>query len=667
VCPDDFYREFRIFSTHHESMSSFPARHSLDPDEPYLSVGLLSLLLIAFLPASPAAAQQTVCEGQEGAAAISCIQANYSPTGTLGYDIARDTLYANIDADDAGQLEGIYSEYTITLTPGEDPSADAYDKGINAEHVYPQSKGAGSEPRKSDMHNLYPARSQVNSARGNLSFGESPDEQTSIWYFEENTQSGIPGSDVDAWSERLGNSSWEPRESREGDVARATLYFYAVYQSAADDEFFEGMKDQLLVWHEADPPTDAERARSEAIAQRQGNENPFVLDPTLAERAFSGDRGGGEPPADAVSAGALYISELADAEDNFETEFFEVYNDSSGAVNLAAAGGKIVQDLRNGDQVFVFDFGEDEGDACESTVVPEKGTLVIARGAPRADFEAEWGALPDGANYCAFSTSFFPGTDERSWELRAGGTPGEPNDGALLDDSPQFDNMEDNRAYQDLSRDSPWVEGEAAATATPGRLDDGQVLPVELAAFAARQTGDGMVRLAWQTAAETDNAGFEVQRRSEEGKGWRQIGYVASTAAGGTTTVAQSYGYTVDNLPAGPHRFRLKQVDLNGQTTLTDPIRVTVEMREAVTLATPVPNPASTHTTLSFAVKEQAETTIMLYNTLGQRVATVYAGTPPAGEQQRVRLDAGALPSGTYFLRLQADEQTQVRRLTVVR
>jgi hypothetical protein len=646
-------------------MSLPPARRDRVCDDSRLFVSLLSLLLAACLPAGPAAAQQTVCEGQDGAAAISCIQANYSPTGTLGYDTARDTLYANIDADDAGQLEGIYSEYTITLTPGEDPSADAYNKGINAEHIYPQSKGAGSEPRKSDMHNLYPARSQVNSARGNLPFGESPDEQTDTWYREDDTQSEIPDQNADAWSERLGASAWEPRASREGDVARATLYFYAVYQSAADDGFFETMKDRLLVWHEADPPTDAERARSEAIAQRQGNENPFVLDPTLADRAFSGDGGGEEPPSDSTSAEALYISELADAEDNFKTEFFEVYNDSSGAVNLAAAGGKIVQDLRNGDQVFVFDFGEDEGDACESTVVPEKGTLVIARGAPRADFEAEWGALPDGANYCAFSTSFYPGTDERSWELRAGGTPGEPNDGALLDDSPQFDNMEDNRAYQDLSRNSSWVEGEAAATATPGRLDDGQVLPVELAAFAARQTGDGTVRLAWQTAAETDNAGFEVQRRRETG--WTRVGYVQSKTPGGSATEVNAYRFVVGDLPAGTHRFRLKQVDLDGQTTLTDPIRVTVEMREAVTLTTPAPNPASTHTTLSFAVKERAETTITLYNTLGQRVATVYAGTPPAGEQQTTQFDATGLSSGRYFLRIRASGQTQVRRLTVVR
>jgi hypothetical protein len=71
--------------------------------------------------------------------------------------------------------------------------------------------------------------------------------------------------------------------------------------------------------------------------------------------------------------------------------------------------------------------------------------------------------------------------------------------------------------------------------------------------------------------------------------------------------------------------------------------------------------------TLSFAVKEQAETTITLYNTLGQRVATFYEGTPQAGEQQRTQIDATGLSSGTYFYRMTAGDFTKTRRLTVVR
>jgi len=90
-------------------------------------------------------------------------------------------------------------------------------------------------------------------------------------------------------------------------------------------------------------------------------------------------------------------------------------------------------------------------------------------------------------------------------------------------------------------------------------------------------------------------------------------------------------------------------------------------MQDAARLGTPAPNPASTDATLSFSVKEQAETTIGLYNTLGQRVAIVYRGTPPAQEEQTVRIEARKLPSGTYFLRLRSGSQMRTQRLTIVR
>jgi hypothetical protein len=190
-------------------------------------------------------------------------------------------------------------------------------------------------------------------------------------------------------------------------------------------------------------------------------------------------------------------------------------------------------------------------------------------------------------------------------------------------------------------------------------------LPVELAGFDAAAT-EGDVRLTWQTASETNNAGFEVQRQKEK-NGWTQVGYVESKASGGTTTETKSYQYTAKNLPVGTHRFRLKQVDLDGSSTPFDPLSVEVQMREAVILNAPAPNPVSSSAILSFAVKEPAETTIRLYNTLGQQVRAIYEGTPQAGERQRAQVDVSDLSSGTYFLRLSADGQTQTQRLTVVR
>jgi hypothetical protein len=600
----------------------------------------------------------------EGEAALDCIQENYSPGQTLGYDTARDTLYAKIDSGSEGHLTGVYSGYTITLTPGEDPSQDAYSKDINAEHVFPQSKGAGSEPQTSDMHNLRPAREQVNSARGNVPFGESPDAQTDTWYFEDKTRTSAPTSSIDAWTERLGQSAFEPREAREGDIARSALYFYAVYQSAADDAFFEGMKDQLIEWHEADPVTAAERARSGAIAQRQGNENPFVLDSTLAGRAFSGGGGSDEPPT-AGGNGKLYISELSDAAGDYTTEFFEIYNDSSGAVDLAGIDGKIVQDYQNGGQVYVFDFGADETSACESTVVPGNGILVVARGATQAEFEAEWGTLPSEANFCAFNSgSFYPGTNERSWELRAGGTSNEPGDGDLLDSSPQFTQIEGGRAYQDLSRDTPWAEGEPVGAATPGVLDSGQVLPVELAGFGARLQGRKAV-LTWQVTSETQNAGFRVQRSArEEGDGtWTTVGVVQGA---GTTTEATSYRYVDEDLPYEADRltYRLKQVDMDGSASYSEEVTVEQAAEETELLGT-YPNPAQSRAAVRYVVPGRQDVKIHLYDLLGRRVQTVVDGRRE-GRHER-QLDVSRLASGVYFLRLHVGGQTQKQKLTIVR
>jgi hypothetical protein len=142
---------------------------------------------------------------------------------------------------------------------------------------------------------------------------------------------------------------------------------------------------------------------------------------------------------------------------------------------------------------------------------------------------------------------------------------------------------------------------------------------------------------------------------------------VESAAPGGTTAESQSYRYSATDLAVGTHRFRLKQVDLDGSTTVTDPVTVELTMNETLRLSAPAPNPIRTQATLSFAVKTEAETVVTLYNVLGQQVRTLYDGQPTAGEAQRVRLDATGLSSGVYIVRLKAQGQTRTRRVTVVR
>lgn len=195
---------------------------------------------------------------------------------------------------------------------------------------------------------------------------------------------------------------------------------------------------------------------------------------------------------------------------------------------------------------------------------------------------------------------------------------------------------------------------------------DSNPLPVEISGLSATVEGE-KIRLTWQTLSEQTNAGFNVQHQPQSSSAWNTLGFVESKAPGGTTTKGHSYEYVAENLSVGTHQLRLKQEDLDGSTTVTDPVTVRLQMQEAPKLTAPSPNPVSKTAHLSFAVKEEAKATVAIYNTLGQRVKTLYDGVPTARENQRLRLNATGLPSGTYFIRLQAGDKTRTRRLTVVR
>ena len=192
------------------------------------------------------------------------------------------------------------------------------------------------------------------------------------------------------------------------------------------------------------------------------------------------------------------------------------------------------------------------------------------------------------------------------------------------------------------------------------------LLPVELAAFDGVQA-DGVVRLRWTTASEQNNAGFRVQRRGPTAGSWQQMGFVESAAAGGTTSQARTYEFTTGTLAAGTHQFRLEQVDLDGTTHLHDPLRVAVGMEQPLRISGPAPNPVRDRAAITFAVREAVETMVTLYNVLGQRVTTLYRGTPAAGTATTARVDASTLPSGVYMVRLRAGDRTESRRLTVLR
>ena len=216
------------------------------------------------------------------------IAREFTPERTLGYRKGRDVLYTKIDNQDS-VVTGIYTGYSANIAPLSDtPRNDAQRQHINAEHIYPQSKGANGTA-KSDLHSLFPSRDRVNSARGNNPFADINDAVTRKWFRDDRELRTIPTESIDEYSESLTNQLFEPRENKKGDVARAMFYFYTVYRykaDAIDPNFFPLQKATLCQWNTADPIDDAELTRSHKVADFQGNENPFAIDSTLADRTY---------------------------------------------------------------------------------------------------------------------------------------------------------------------------------------------------------------------------------------------------------------------------------------------------------------------------------------------------------------------------------------------
>jgi len=90
------------------------------------------------------------------------------------------------------------------------------------------------------------------------------------------------------------------------------------------------------------------------------------------------------------------------------------------------------------------------------------------------------------------------------------------------------------------------------------------------------------------------------------------------------------------------------------------------EMPLAFSLEQNYPNPFNPSTTIEFSLSHSGPVTVKVFNLLGEEVATLVNEVRPAGTY-RIGWNAGGLPSGVYFYRLQASNLTEAKKLTLLR
>jgi len=231
--------------------------------------------------------QEILFPGLKGDFLISEIRRYYTPETILPYDQARTKLYNEVFLQN-DSLECFYSGYKIPIQSGINILSWAAKYGIQTEHIFPRSLGSAAMPALSDLHHLVPARATINTLRRNAPFKDIPDEQTKYWMHKDKVITTIPRKDIHLYSESKSNA-FEPIEYRKGDIARSMFYFYTFYRSEADKKnktFFSSMLTNLCRWHRSDKVDSTEIKRSLAIARIQSNINPFIFDPSLAERCY---------------------------------------------------------------------------------------------------------------------------------------------------------------------------------------------------------------------------------------------------------------------------------------------------------------------------------------------------------------------------------------------
>ena len=248
-------------------------------------------------------------DGKSGAELWSAVSSQtnkgYSSIGYKGLYSAylKTDVYPADSVGKAGKIWDMYGEcvFSPNNTCGNyDGVCDCY----NREHSIPQSWwGGGTGGIGNDIFHVLPTDGKVNGVRSNYEYGEvnggtnwvgNKYGSAGSWATDKKTIASAAGESVSG-----SGNVFEPKPQYKGDWARGILGTIVKWQQSnltTDNNFFSGKYDAanyyglkkkavvlLMKWHREDPVSQKEIDRNNGIQETQGNRNPFIDYPYLAE------------------------------------------------------------------------------------------------------------------------------------------------------------------------------------------------------------------------------------------------------------------------------------------------------------------------------------------------------------------------------------------------
>ncbi len=196
-------------------------------------------------------------------------------------------------------------------------------------------------------------------------------------------------------------------------------------------------------------------------------------------------------------------------------------------------------------------------------------------------------------------------------------------------------------------------------------------VPVEMASFNASISKNRVI-LNWTTLSESNNYGFELQRRSETDELWKNLGFINGQ---GTSNSPTSYSYVDKDISENHYFYRLKQIDFDGSFEYSSTIEVLLQSPKRFVLIQNYPNPFNPETVISYQIPdlngESVEVELVIFNLLGDEVRTLVRKNQAAGYYNIIwdgRDNSGmTVSAGTYVYQIKAGKFIQSKKMTLLR
>jgi hypothetical protein len=170
------------------------------------------------------------------------------------------------------------------------------------------------------------------------------------------------------------------------------------------------------------------------------------------------------------------------------------------------------------------------------------------------------------------------------------------------------------------------------------------------------------VHFSWETSAEYEIQGFEIQERQNDGSFKMRVFIEGS----GTSRDNHSYSHVLKNESDGRHEYRL-QVVSQDDTRKSESSEEIFIVPGTHLLSTIYPNPSNEQSQVELMVSESQNVRAVLYDVQGRDVRIVHDGVIFEATLYRLRINTKSITSGKYFLRIEGKTFSETLSLVIAR